>query len=148
MPIFYLPTPDPTNIDVQNNNVIALQFSEAAISERIGANGSLCDGLDPMSPLCARVLLRGQAVPIVDPQELSVAQTAFSKRHPYADWLAHGGAHTGGRYYTIEIHEIQILDYFGGATRVPVEDYLSVDPKHGGETANESGKIALEKEKK
>ena len=51
-------------------------------------------------------------------------QHALGARHPLAPWLAHGGAHTGGKYYTIEISSLQFLDFYGGYAKLSVEEYL------------------------
>lgn len=123
-PVFYLPTPDPTNIDVERNPSITLTFSEAAIAERLDSEGRACGGLDSEDPLCARVLLSGKATRVTDGNELKILQMAFGERHPLAPWLAEGGSHTGGGYFTIEPNQIRILDYYGGATEVSVAEYL------------------------
>jgi len=122
-PVFYLPKPDPTAIDVNNNPTITLTFSEAALAERLDEKGQVCGGLDPNDPLCAQVTIVGKAVP-VDDSTKTKAEAAFGTRHPLAPWLAKGGSHTGGTYFTIEPEYISILDYYGGATEVSVKDYL------------------------
>jgi len=127
-PIFYLPTPDPTNQDVQQSPFITLSFSEAALFERLNQEGEACGGLDAMNPLCARVVLVGKAIEISSRQQLKQIFKAFAKRHPLAPWLSRGGAHTGGSYYTIDVQEVYILDYFGGYTPVDVNDYLHWKP--------------------
>jgi len=123
-PIFYLPSPDPTNIDVAQNDNISLQFSEASLAERLDDNGNTCDSLDAMDPICAQLMISGVAKKITCPTTLKTAQEAFKERHPLAPWLAKGGAHTGGNYFTIEPEKITLLDYYGGATEVDVQDYL------------------------
>eukprot|EP00549_Striatella_unipunctata_P011139 CAMPEP_0118704338 /NCGR_PEP_ID=MMETSP0800-20121206/19175_1 /TAXON_ID=210618 ORGANISM="Striatella unipunctata, Strain CCMP2910" /NCGR_SAMPLE_ID=MMETSP0800 /ASSEMBLY_ACC=CAM_ASM_000638 /LENGTH=421 /DNA_ID=CAMNT_0006606207 /DNA_START=287 /DNA_END=1552 /DNA_ORIENTATION=+ len=122
LPIFYLPTPDPTNIDIEKLNEIVLTFSEASVSQRVNNQGQVCDEKDPGDPLCAQVVIQGKAVPLKD---IKRAMSAFKATHPLAPWLAEGGAHTGGQYFTIEISTISILDYYGGPTSVSVDDYLS-----------------------
>jgi len=133
-PVFYLPTPDPTSVDIQQNPTISLTFSEAALAERIvypnnsnsGGGGLICGGLDPEDPLCAQVTITGKAIKITSDDEsvFKKIYAAFGKRHPLAPWLAHGGAHTGGAYYTIEPNFISILDYYGGSTEISINDYL------------------------
>jgi hypothetical protein len=124
--MFYLPTPDPTAIDVSKNPTISLTFSEAALAERLDSKGQVCEGLDANNPLCAQVTMVGKAVRIEenDKASLKKAEAAFGTRHPLAPWLAQGGSHTGGAYYTIQPEYITILDYYGGATEVSVKDYL------------------------
>jgi len=50
-------------------------------------------------------------------------------RHPLAPWLATGGAHTGGAYYTIDVDSLFIIDYYGGQSPLSLKDYLAVDPQ-------------------
>lgn len=123
-PIFYLPTPDPTNIDVLQNQNISLQFSEASLAERLDDKGNSCGGMDAMDPLCACVMISGIAEKVTCPEHVKSGQKAFKERHPLAPWLWKGGAHTGGEYYTIEPQEIMLLDYYGGPTPVDVQKYL------------------------
>lgn len=124
-PIFYLPSPDPTSIDVAQNGNISLQLSEASLAERLDENGNICGGKDAMDPLCAELMISGTAKKVTCPEMLKNAQAAFKVRHPLAPWLAKGGAHTGGDYYTIEPEKIMLLDYYGGATEVDVKEYLN-----------------------
>ena len=49
-------------------------------------------------------------------------------RHPLAPWLATGGAHTGGAYYTIDVDELVFLDYYGGPTPLSLKEYLEAVP--------------------
>ena len=46
-PVFYLPTPDPTNVDVLHDATIALSFSEASLTERLDpeTHTKVCNGL-------------------------------------------------------------------------------------------------------
>ena len=39
-------------------------------------------------------------------------------------WLAGGGAHTGGNYFTMELDSLTFFDYYGGPADVSVEQYL------------------------
>jgi len=123
-PIFYLPSPDPTSIDVAQNHNISLQFSEASLAERLDDDGNTCGGKDAMDPLCGQLMISGIAKKVTCPEMLKTAQEAFKERHPLAPWLAKGGAHTGGNYFTIEPEKITLLDYYGGATEIDVKDYL------------------------
>lgn len=128
LPVFYIPTPDATAIDIQHNPKIALTLSEASLADRLKGN-KVCGGLDAESPLCARVTLMGTAKEIKCTKQLKDVQAAFGQRHPLAPWLAKGGAHTGGAYYTIDLEKVMILDHFGGATEVNVKDYMTVGKK-------------------
>jgi len=128
LPVFYLPTPDPTNIDVASNNQIALSFSEAALPELVNDEGSLCESSDPDAPTCAKISLQGNAVPIQG-AALERALIAFGITHPRASWLSSGGAHTGGGYYTIDVTAIEFFGSFKGDMQtISVDDYKNYNP--------------------
>jgi len=120
LPMFYLPTPDPTTIDITYDNRIILTFSEAALAKRVDSDGNACGGQRAESPTCANIHLSGTAVPL-DDTEITIAKGAFRERHPLASWLAEGGGHTGGGYFTIDIDNIS----FSGLTSLSVEEYLA-----------------------
>lgn len=126
LPVFYLPDPDPTTIDIKASEEIALSFTEAALSELV-VDGKPCGGDDAESPVCAKISLSGRATPLADNQ-IEAAKQAFGAQHPRARWLAGGGAHTGGSYYTIDLESIEFLRNFGGFTELSVKDYLKWEP--------------------
>ena len=128
LPYFYLPKPDPTAADVGSNPSIVLSFSEAALAECRNKQGAPCGGKDAMDPTCAQLHLKGTAHPLSDAKDIHRAQIEFGARHPLAPWLAKGGAHTGGTYYTIDLESIVFLDNYGGAVSLSVNDYLSYIP--------------------
>lgn len=129
VPYFYLPSPDPTQVDVSADNHITLSFTEAALPERAGVNGThVCGGMDAEDPTCARIHLSGSAVPLTSNSSIKDAEAALKAKHPLAPWLAQGGAHTGGKYYTIKIESIQFLDFYGGYAKLSVADYLAYKP--------------------
>ena len=80
---------------------------------------------DPESPLCARLTLTGTLVPL-DPEsaEYSTIQAAFFLRHPEMeqwpkdhDWII----------VKLELLDIWLVDFFGGASTISVEDYEAED---------------------
>jgi hypothetical protein len=77
--------------------------------------------------MCARVYLTGTAKELSGKNTLKAIKAAFKARHPLAPWLSEGGSHTGGAFFTIDLETVAILDYFGGATDVDVEEYLLVE---------------------
>jgi hypothetical protein len=151
LPYFYLPSPDPTAIDVKADAHITLSFSEAALQERAGAAGTkACGGMDAEDPTCARLHLSGTAVPLTSNETINKAKAAFKVKHPLAPWLAAGGAHTGGSYYTINLESLALLDYYGGYAKLSVEDYLAYTPsaaidEQAGSTAGELKESFCEK---
>jgi len=118
LPMLYLPTPDPSSVDVHADSRVALGLSEA------GLPGSCSETEDPV---CARLTLQGRLRPLTS-SELPEAKRRFAARHPLAKWLAEGGAHTGGTYYTIDLQEITFLDYYGGPANLTVAEYLAASP--------------------
>jgi len=131
LPYFYLPAPDPTAIDIESNDKIALSFAEASLAERLGDDGSACGGKDAEDPTCAKLTLIGRAKPLEDDARVASARRAFGAQHPRAEWLARGGAHTGGSFYTLEVTEITFLRSYGGYTDLSPEAYLSWKPDLG-----------------
>lgn len=130
LPFLYLPTPDPTAVDIRANAQATISFSEAALGERV-VNGSICVGSDgPMDaedPTCARIHLNGKLIPLTNntTPDIPRAEASLGTRHPNAPWLAEGGAHTGGNYFTIELTSIDFLDMYGGPAELTVADYLA-----------------------
>lgn len=123
-PIFYLPDVDPSAVDMsESDDQIILTFSEAALAQRVTDDGKTCAGQMAGMPTCAQVALYGKAVK----NENENALEYFGNYHPLAPWLAQGGSHMSGDYYTIEIEKIILLDYFGGPKDVDVKKYLEYE---------------------
>jgi len=124
-PIFLLPDVDPTAVDMkEHGGQIVLTFSEAALAERVSADGGVCSGQEVGMPTCGQVALYGTVVEYKSKDY----EGFFKKFHPLAEWLSDGGSHMPGSYYTIELNRVMILDFFGGFHEVPVEAYLNVVP--------------------
>lgn len=128
LPYFYVPTPDPTAVDIAADDRIALSFTEAALAERVGDDMTPCGGIDAEDPTCAHLTLIGRAVPLEDEDRVESAKRAFGARHPRARWLARGGAHTGGSYYVLELTKIAFLRNYGGYADLSPESYLDWTP--------------------
>ena len=132
--LFYLPDADALAVNMKvNGNQIVLSLSEASLAQRVDDDQIPCGGQE--LPLCAQVALYGTAVPISFDHNLA---NQFKHTHPLASWMAEGGSHMSGSYYTIEISKVVILDYFGGFHDVGVEDYLNTKFSDGGEQIVES----------
>jgi len=128
LPYFYVPAPDPTALDIKENNQITLSFTESVLSQRVGDDGIACGGKDAEDPTCAKIALFGRAIPIEDDDKIELARAAFKAQHPRAGWLASGGAHTGGSYYTMQLESITFIQTYGGFTDLSPEDYLNWKP--------------------
>ena len=130
LPVFYLPTPDPTSIDVAADSHATLSFSEASLVERVNPKsrpGMRCGGMDAEDPTCARLVLMGKLRALTEKSDIDQAMVNLGARHPLAPWLATGGAHTGGAYYTIDVDSLLMLDYYGGPAPLTLKDYLAAD---------------------
>lgn len=127
LPYFYLPGPDPSAVDIAANPKITLSFTEAALGERVGTDGTACGGKDAEDPTCAKLTLTGRALAL-EGDQITAAKEAFKVQHPRASWLSTGGAHTGGNYYTLDLQEIMFLQNYGGFTTVLPAEYLSWQP--------------------
>mmetsp|Transcript_10093 Transcript_10093/g.15298 ORF Transcript_10093/g.15298 Transcript_10093/m.15298 type:complete len:196 (+) Transcript_10093:70-657(+) len=104
--------------DIQENPMCAFSLTEAE------SNRCSVDELDPEDPRCARVSFSGKFLEVTDPDELKFAQSALFERHPQMEsWP---DDHTW-RVYKIDLTEIFLLDIYGGATIVPIDEYYAVE---------------------
>ena len=95
------------------------------IFNNIILQGNYCHKMnyDPEDPRCAHLIITGTFIKL-DPEsdEEEVARTALFSRHPVMnDWPE--GHHWF--FAKINITNILILDFFGGAVTVPVQDYFN-----------------------
>jgi len=128
LPVFNLPDVDPAAINMRAHDMtIALTFTEASLHSRITSKGETCAAQDAGSPTCAQVVIYGKAKALdTGSEEYKKALKNFGVSHPLASWLSQGGSHMPGTYFTIQPTSISILDYFGGAVDVLVDEYLGV----------------------
>lgn len=135
LPYFNVPSPDPTAIDIGSDHRIVLSFTEASLAERVSGDGIPCEGKDAEDPTCAKISLIGHAKPLESDEDIKMAEQAFAAQHPRAPWLATGGGHTGGKYYSIHLHEIVFLRNYGGFATVSPDEYMNwkPDPSKNGE---------------
>ena len=80
LPVMYLPTPDPTSVDIAADAHCSLAFSEAALPQRLTGNGT-CGGMDAEDPTCARLVLSGKLTYISPISPLYLLQLRLSP-HP------------------------------------------------------------------
>jgi hypothetical protein len=138
LPFFHVPDVDPTAIAMKAHNMeMALSFSEAALASRVTKDGLVCANQDVGIPTCAQVVIYGQGVVLNEgSKEWDAALSAFKDSHPLASWLSQGGSHMSGAYYTVQPTRISILDYFGGAVDVDIDEYLAITLEEDGEVDN------------
>jgi len=116
---FYLTNLDYTGQDLMKNNKLTVMFSndqDLACSK---------NGVDPMEPTCARIMISGSAVELdVKSEEFQFANRSFISRHPAAThWIQ-----THSFYLCkLDILQIVVLDWYGGPHYVTAEDYYSAN---------------------
>jgi Pyridoxamine 5'-phosphate oxidase len=89
-----------------------------------GTKGDAWSSGDPESPLCARLTLTGRMVQIPnDSSEFTALQEAFFQRHGQMqgwpvdhEWVI----------FALNIVDVWLIDYFGGATILTADQYYSV----------------------
>jgi Pyridoxamine 5'-phosphate oxidase len=81
---------------------------------------------DPESPLCARLTITGTLVQVpTDSHEFQSLQTAFFQRHAQmATWPSdHSWV-----IVALQIRDVWLIDYFGGATELTPDQYYALQP--------------------
>ncbi|KAK0133891.1 Protein CREG2 [Merluccius polli] len=115
---FYVTAMDNSVADLRSNPNASLTFSEA--------EGEYCRHMiyDPEDPRCARLTLTGKMVD-VGPEEQEFAKEAMFSRHPLM-----GKWPVGHNWFFMKLELVQIWlqNWFGGVSRIPVEDYFRATP--------------------
>uniref|UniRef100_UPI00358F6101 protein CREG1-like n=1 Tax=Myxine glutinosa TaxID=7769 RepID=UPI00358F6101 len=114
VPYFYVTAFDPAIKDLLVDPVASLSISLAE------TNYCRQHGFDPQSPLCVRVELAGIIGKVFGSEE-EIAKKALFSRHPeMKTWPSSHG------YFVakMNISSISLLDHFGGAVHVDVQDYF------------------------
>ena len=137
-PYFYGTYMDQTFKDTHENVNAALTISAASLNSAclsasathdtikesaciIGSSGSWGWG-DPELPVCARLTMTGNLVEVTDSVEKAWAQDALFARHKsMSGWP---GDHTW-IVAKLEVKDIWMLDMFGGATVLDLDDYFT-----------------------
>lgn len=115
-PFFFMTPMDVSAQDIAQNPAVTLVASEA--------QSDICDKkqLDPESPVCARVMLTGIMERITNEEDVSFARHILFTRHPaMSSWPK---SHQWF-FAKLIIKQIQLLDFYGGITNVPLEDYFA-----------------------
>lgn len=116
---FLLTDLDFTGQDLNVANKLTALFSNDQDLECTNQN------VDPMEPICGRVMISGQSKRIpTDTKAYQLANEAFLSRHPAANnWIR---AHD---FYLceLEIQQIAVLNYYGGPHYVTPEDYYKAN---------------------
>ncbi|KAK9117021.1 hypothetical protein Sjap_015968 [Stephania japonica] len=114
IPYFYL-----TNLDVTARNAMKDARSSFAVSEI--ALGS-CGKADPQNPTCAKLTLSGK-LKLVDKnsKEGEFAKAALFSKHPEMKGWPNDHDFL---FFKLEIENLFLIDWFGGAKPLTVEQYL------------------------
>lgn len=131
IPYLYGTYMDQSFADTLNNDNVALTLSESSFSSVCGNKAEASIGScqlgtnfgDPENPMCARLTLTGKLV-VLDggSDEFKTARAAFFERHPSMKSWPSGH---GWVVAKIDIEDIWLIDYFGGATVLDPKDYFA-----------------------
>uniref|UniRef100_A0A1L8EGW2 Putative pyridoxamine 5'-phosphate oxidase n=1 Tax=Haematobia irritans TaxID=7368 RepID=A0A1L8EGW2_HAEIR len=115
---FLLTNLDFTGKDVKQNNNVTLLFSDEQLLHCSEQN------MDPMEPTCARTIISGKVLKLDEnAKDYQGAVASFVDRHPAAQkWI------DKHNFYLceLEITNIFVLDFYGGANNVKPEDYYKI----------------------
>jgi len=112
---FYMSPWSDTYHNVKYNNSVSLFISRA--------ESDYCqnNSLDPEEPICSRVTLMGRIIPLKDIKEEKFAKYSLFSRHPaMKSWPT---SHEW-EFLKLNLTAICLLDYYGGATHLPLEEYF------------------------
>jgi len=120
VPYMYISPWEISAHDLRQNNKTSITMSLA--------QGNYCSKMnyDPEDPRCAHIILTGVFTKLDEKsKEGQFAKTALFSRHPIMpEWPEDHGFF----FAKLEIKNILVLDFFGGAKTVPLDDYFSATP--------------------
>jgi len=130
-PYFYGTYMDASFSDTKTNNRVSLSLSESALGsvcpeqEAVGSCTLGSEFGDPENPMCARLTLTGTMVVLDEASDEYVfAKDAFFERHTsMKNWPTEHGWIIG----KIDIQDVWLIDFFGGATIMDPKDYYAAD---------------------
>ncbi|ODM93209.1 Protein CREG1 [Orchesella cincta] len=115
IPYFYMTSLDMSSVDLESDNRASLMMTLAQTD--------FCEKhkYDPEDPRCAHVILSGRIVQVTNKAELAFASNAMFSQHPeMKDWPKDHGWF----FAKLELTNVVVLDYFGGAVTVKLDDYF------------------------
>ncbi|KAH7285484.1 hypothetical protein KP509_33G030500 [Ceratopteris richardii] len=115
VPYFYMSALDPTPKDLAIIPYASLTVSEAPLGT--------CGLRDVEDPTCAKITLSGQIHLLdKDAQALEFAALALFSKHPeMKDWPKDHNFN----FFALKIQDIFLIDWYGGAQVLSVDDYLA-----------------------
>ena len=128
VPYFYVSPLDTSMVDIAANPTASISITEEMINATCTTKK-----WDDEDPRCARVTLTGKMVEVTDADEAAQAKAALFSRHPaMAGWP---GDHSFA-FWKLDINNIWLIDFFGGAANITTADYFKAEPllpaHHGG----------------
>ncbi|RDX88120.1 Protein CREG2, partial [Mucuna pruriens] len=114
IPYFYLTTLDPTARNALKDEKASFTVSEYPLGT--------CGNTDPMNPTCSKISLTGK-LKLVDEksEEAEFARNVLFSKHPeMKDWPEDHNF----QVFKLEIENIFLVNWFGGAKPLTVEQYL------------------------
>mmetsp|Transcript_15319 Transcript_15319/g.35314 ORF Transcript_15319/g.35314 Transcript_15319/m.35314 type:complete len:234 (+) Transcript_15319:584-1285(+) len=137
VPYFYGTYMDQSFADAKRNDMISLALSEASLPS-VCPNEAIDSCMlgtkygDPENPICARLTLTGRFMPLEDgSEEYDFAKQAFFERHPSMQSWPEGH---GWSIAKMDIQDIWLIDYFGGATVLEPKEYFAAGLSYGYES--------------
>lgn len=126
---FLLTDLDFTAKDLAINNQLTALFTE---DQDLSCTSN---GIDTMEPTCARVIFTGKFERITsNSSAYDLANVAYSSRHPASiQWRR---AH---KFYfgEMKIEQIALLDFYGGAQYIPIDEYFNANYDNEQSNSNE-----------
>ncbi|KAI0241659.1 Protein CREG1 [Lamellibrachia satsuma] len=118
IPYFYIANISDTYKNLVYNNSVSLSMTQA--------ESSYCreQGYDPEEPLCARMILYGKVVAVSGDEEAFAKKAVFTRHPAMAKWPKYHG----WRFYKLQLRGVCLLDFYGGATHVPLDKYFATTP--------------------
>jgi hypothetical protein len=122
---------DQSLIDSMANPMVSLSLSEASLASVCGNKDRIEDCSlgsrygDPENPICARLTLTGELV-VIDKgsAEYDFASQALFQRHTT---MANWPRDHNWIIFKMDIQDVWLIDYFGGAAIISPADYFGVD---------------------
>ena len=125
---FYGTYMDQSFLDTKDNAAVSFTLSEASLSSVCHNKSSLkaCNlhGYgDPENPVCSRLTLSGLLQIVEDKTEYDMAKGALFERHTSMQYWPENHDWVVAK---LKVQDVWLIDYFGGASVIPVQDYMAV----------------------
>eukprot|EP00924_Labyrinthula_sp_SR-Ha-C_P014983 maker-scaffold_9-snap-gene-4.12-mRNA-1 protein AED:0.04 eAED:0.04 QI:386/1/1/1/0/0.2/5/106/212 len=118
VPVFYLTKLDPTGLDLEISNYAAFTIAEKSLSGR-------CKLSVAEEPICAKLTISGTISPMdKNDEKYSEYEKLLVNKFPQMRlWPSDHGF----QVYTMEVMDLFLIDFYGGAPQISVEDYFKAN---------------------